>query len=336
MILNVKRKHVMIGADYSQQEPKITADLSNDEQFIKDCASGKDAYSTIASIAFKLPYEDCLEWKLDENGNKTHEVNKEGKERRGIAKILLLGICYGKTMKSIASDLNVSEEKAQEIYDAVLTNIPGLKNFMYESQEMARQLGYVEDKWGRRRHLPDMQLPKYEITSVGTKSFDPFFDSKELGVVDEIDILKQDIMRELEEAKYYNQKLKIEDKANKLGLKIKENTKKIEDATRQCVNSRVQGSAATQTKIAMKLIGTNERLKQLGFKMILLVHDEILGEVPLVAAKEAIPLFTQCMLDAAKDLRTGAKCDCEVTWRWYGETVDLDNPIPDNPIAELK
>lgn len=58
---------------------------------MKDCASGKDAYATIASISFKKPYEECLEFYLDENGNKTHEVNKEGKERRNQAKKILLG-----------------------------------------------------------------------------------------------------------------------------------------------------------------------------------------------------------------------------------------------------
>ena len=77
-----------------QQEPKITADLSNDEQFIKDCASGKDAYSTIAAIAFKQPYEECMEFYLDENGNKTNQVNKAGKERRSLAKVILLGKQY--------------------------------------------------------------------------------------------------------------------------------------------------------------------------------------------------------------------------------------------------
>lgn len=87
----VKRVNLLVGADFSQQEPKITADLSNDEQFIKDCASGKDAYATIASIAFKQPYEECMEFYLDENGNKTNKVNKAGKERRSLAKIILLG-----------------------------------------------------------------------------------------------------------------------------------------------------------------------------------------------------------------------------------------------------
>lgn len=84
--LNVKRVYAMIGSDFSQQEPKITADLSNDTRFIEDCAAGKDAYATIASIAFNVPYEECLEFYLDENGNKTTNVNKEGKNEEVLPK----------------------------------------------------------------------------------------------------------------------------------------------------------------------------------------------------------------------------------------------------------
>ena len=69
-------------------------------------------------------------------------------------------------MKSIAEDLNTTEEKATEIYNAVLTNISGLRHFMEYSQEFCRKYGYVETKWGRRRHIPDMMLPPFEITSV--------------------------------------------------------------------------------------------------------------------------------------------------------------------------
>ena len=323
--ITVKRVSLLVGADFSQQEPKLTADLSNDEKFISDCASGKDAYATIASIAFNKPYEECMEFYLDENGNKTHKVNKEGKERRSQAKVILLGICYGKTMKSIAEDLGVSEEKATEIYNAVLNNISGLRHFMEESQEMARQLGYVEDKWGRRRYLPDMQLEPFEVTSVGTKNFDPFFDSEELGVVDDSERLRRKYLVEITNAKYKQQKEKIKMQAEKDGFKIKENTRKIEDATRQCVNARIQGSAASQSKIAMRLIGTNEKLKELGFKMELLVHDEIIGEVPFVTAKEAVPIFQQCMLDSAKDVRSGAKCDCTASLKWYGEDFEVED-----------
>ena len=316
---------VLIGNDFSQQEPKLTADMSNDEQFIKDCASGKDAYGTIASIAFNKPYEECLEFYLDENGNKTNKVNKEGKERRSISKIILLGICYGKSMKSIAEDLNVSEEKATEIYNAVLTNIPGLKNFMIESQEMAKNFGWVETKWGRRRHIPEMQLPQYDVIIKGNKNFDPFFDSKELGVIDDTDRLKQKYIDDLLNAKYYKQKQQIKEKAEKDGFKIIDNTRTISDAERQCVNSRVQGSAADQSKIAIRLIGENKRLKELGFKMLLLVHDEIIGECPIQNVKECRDIFTECMINSANDLRTGAKCDASVVVKWYGEELDIDN-----------
>lgn len=333
--VSVKRIYLLLGADYSQQEPKITADLSDDEQFMKDCASGKDAYATIASIAFNKPYEECLEFYLDENGQKTHEVNKAGKERRSQAKIILLGICYGKTMKSIAEDLNVTEEKATEIYNAVLTNISGLRHFMEYSQDFCRRYGYVETKWGRRRHIPDMMLPPFEITSVGTKNFDPFFDSEELGVIDDSEKLRRKYLQEISQAKYKQQKEKIKANAEKDGFKIKENTRKIEDATRQVVNARVQGSAADQTKIAMRLIGTNEKLKQLDFKMILLVHDEIIGECPFVCAKTVIPIFQQCMLDAAKDLRSGAKCDCEVSLRWYGKSFE-DDELTHETLQKIK
>lgn len=89
--LKVKRYHLLIGADYSQQEPKITAHLSDDEQFIAQCKAGKDAYGILASLAFNRPYEECLEFYLDENGQPTHETNKEGKEIRSRAKKILLG-----------------------------------------------------------------------------------------------------------------------------------------------------------------------------------------------------------------------------------------------------
>lgn len=323
--INVKRAHLLIGADYSQQEPKITADLSDDEQFMADCKAGKDAYGTIASIAFNKPYEECLEFYLDENGNKTHEVNKEGKARRNQAKVILLGICYGKTMKSIAEDLNTTEEKATEIYNAVLTNISGLRNFMEYSQAFCKQYGYVETKWGRRRHIPDMQLEPYEITSVGVANFDPFFDSEELGVIDDTERKKQQILQDLLKAKYKQQKDKIKLNAEKEGFKIKENTKKIEDATRQVVNARVQGSAADQTKIAMRLIGNDETLKKLDFKMVLLVHDEIIAECPFITAYQAIPIFKQCMLDAAKDLRSGAACDETSALKWYGKDFEYED-----------
>ena len=65
----------MVGADFSQQEPRILAHLCGDENMINAYKTGKDLYSTMASLAFKVPYEDCREFREDGS------VNKEGKKR---------------------------------------------------------------------------------------------------------------------------------------------------------------------------------------------------------------------------------------------------------------
>lgn len=65
--------------------------MCGDEKMLNAYKQGKDLYAEIASLAFDKPYEDCLEFYLDDNGNKTSEVNKEGKARRTQAKSILLG-----------------------------------------------------------------------------------------------------------------------------------------------------------------------------------------------------------------------------------------------------
>lgn len=78
--------YVLIGSDYSQQEPKILGFVAKDPAMIKAFSEGKDIYSTIASIAFNVPYEECLE-----NHPITGEYQKEGKARRTQAKSIVLG-----------------------------------------------------------------------------------------------------------------------------------------------------------------------------------------------------------------------------------------------------
>ena len=86
--------HVLLSSDFSQQEPKCLAALcrqQGDSQMYDTFMQGKDLYSEIASVSFHRTYEDCLEFYLDENGNKTDKTNKEGKEYRSRAKSILLG-----------------------------------------------------------------------------------------------------------------------------------------------------------------------------------------------------------------------------------------------------
>ena len=99
----------------------------------------------------------------------------------------------------------------------------------------------------------------------------------------------------------------------KEGIKVKENTMKIADAERQCVNARIQGSASDLTKKALNLLGTNEQLRQLGFQLLLYVHDEIIGQCPKENVGEVKQLIEKCMIEAGKELSVPLVCDTEVT-----------------------
>lgn len=315
--------YVMMSSDYSQQEPRAMAALCGDEGMLQAYREGKDLYAQIASVSFHRKYEDCLEFYLDENGKKTDKTNKEGKEYRSRAKSILLGVLYGRGIASIAEQLNCTTQEAQAIKDSVFKGFPAIKRFEEDTLRMAEEKGYVTTFWGRKRRLPEMQLPTYEYEYIaGHGDADPLsFDNS----VENLSVpleLQQKYDRMLSGARF-GQKRKIFEKINAEGVKVIDNEMKIADATRQCVNARIQGSAADLSKLAGIKMYQNERLRELGFKLLIPIHDEFLAECPEENAKECKELFSKCMCDAAVDLGIPISCDVTVTKQWYGEEVEL-------------
>ena len=318
--------YVLMSADFSQQEPRSLAALcrmDGDAQMYDTFMQGKDLYSEIASKAFNRTYEDCLEFYLDENGDKTDKVNAEGKERRTQAKSILLGVLYGRGVPSIADQLNCTVEKAQAIKDSVFKAFPAIKRFEDKSLAMAYELGYVTTVCGRKRRLPELQLDEYEFRWAdehsGTDLLD--FDSEET----EQEVPERTIKKYLSllHSCRFNEKQKIFQRANKEGIWIVDNGKKIADATRQCVNSRIQGSAADMTKLAMVYVSRNERLKELGFRLLIQVHDELIGECPAENMKECSELLARVMSKSAeKLLGMSIDCDVDLMYQWYGEKIN--------------
>lgn len=312
--------YVLMSSDYSQQEPKCLAALckkQGDSQMYDTFMQGKDLYSEIASKAFNVPYEDCLEFNPDGT------TNKEGKERRTQAKSILLGVLYCRGVPSIAEQLHCTVEKAQNIKDSVFKGFPAIKQFEQDTLDMAYDLGYVTTVCGRKRRLPDMQLDEYEFKwKNGTAPDDDLldFDSEEEQQIPERTIRKY--LTRLHKARF-NEKRKIFEQANDEGIWIVDNGAKIADATRQCVNSRIQGSAADLTKLAMIELNKNEHLKELGFKLLIPVHDEIIAECPEENVKECSKLLSDTMSKAAERiLEMPIKCDVTITKEWYGEEIE--------------
>lgn len=314
--------YLLIGSDFSQQEPRTLAHFSGDENMKNSYIQGKDLYATIASKIYNVPYEDCLEFYLDENGKKTDKTNPEGKKRRTSCKSVLLGIMYGRSAASVAEQMGISARAAQDIIDNFYKSFPKVKRWMDETVENAKINGYVETAWGRKRRLPDMLLPQFEFELLSAKpsNFNPLFDDFEVN--DNSDEKIEYYKKAIYNAFGFRQKFDIKNKALNDGIKIKDNGGFISEATRQCVNSRIQGSAADMTKLAMNQIWRDERLKKLGFKILLTVHDEIIGECPQENAREVAKLLSEDMINSAKDkISVPMKCDAEITKAWYGEPI---------------
>ena len=309
----------------SQQEPKALAALckqQGDPQMVDAFMAGKDIYSEIASKAFNKPYEQCREFNPDGT------TNKEGKERRTQAKSILLGVLYGRGTNSVAEQLKCSKEKAQQIKDSVFKGFPAIKQFEEDSKFMAQELGYVTTVCGRKRRLPDLNLEEFEFEwKDGAPPDDDLLDfnamnSPELTNTEIPDKLKNKYLRKLHKA-WGSEKQSIFKEAREDGLIIKDNGAKIADAERQVVNARIQGSAADLTKLAMIELSRNERLKELGFKLLIPVHDELIAECPEENVKECSKLLAETMSHAAEEiLKMPIRCDVECSKQWYGESLN--------------
>lgn len=236
--------------------------------------TGKDLYAMMASEIYNKPYEDCMEFYLDENGKKTDKTNPEGKKRRSSVKSILLGIMYGRGVPSIAEQIHSTVEEAQKIVDDFYQSYPTIKSYTELVQNNAKRDGYTTTAWGRRRYLKHIQDTPYSYAYNDKRKvdFNPLFTATEKINKD----VPQDVIdmynAQLETASFKKQKQIIE-QANKDGITITNNKSFIAEALRQCLNSVIQGSSADMSKRAMILLGTNEELKSLGFRMLFPVHD---------------------------------------------------------------
>lgn len=229
--------YYLVSGDYSQQEVRVLAHICGDENMRQAYADNLDIYSWIGSMVYKVPYEECKEFYPDGT------TNTEGKKRRTSMKSVVLGLMYSRGVQGIAEQLHMTVKEAQEITDAFYDAFPRIKQCIEESHESARTRGYVETVKGRKRRLPEMQLPPYEF-KIQDSSKLVTFDALDFDSIDEPTIpieRKNYYAARMDKAYGFSQKQKIKEEALAEGIEIIDNGGKIADASRQCLNSRVQG-----------------------------------------------------------------------------------------------
>ena len=138
---------VLVDADYSQIELRVLAHIAEDSVMRKAFCDGTDIHTATAAQVFGVEMEEVTSL------------------QRRHAKAVNFGIVYGISEFSLAEDIGVSRYEAREYIDNYLNNYRGVRNYMKQVVENAREIGYTETLYGRRRYIPELKASNFNIRS---------------------------------------------------------------------------------------------------------------------------------------------------------------------------
>ena len=143
---------IYIDADYSQIELRVLAHISEDEHMIEAFKEGQDIHKQAASKVFKTP------------------IDKVTKEQRSNAKAVNFGIVYGISDFGLGEQLGIGRKQAKKYIDEYLSEYSGIKNFMDNIKEEAKEKGYVETLFHRRRYIPELKSNNFMVRQFGSRA----------------------------------------------------------------------------------------------------------------------------------------------------------------------
>lgn len=226
---------------------------------------------------------------------------------------------YGRGVASIAEQIRKTPEEAQEILDKFYQEFPAVKKWTEETQFNAHKNGYVEDLWGRRRQLPDIQLTPVDVhmKDSNTSDFNPLFNTKGL-VHKALPAAVVKYQKLIESVKSHREIDALKKSAALEGVEILNNRGFIAEAERQSVNARIQGGAASMSKKAIAALYRDPEMQKLGFRLLIMVHDELIGECPVENQDAALERLSYLMSKAGEpEVNLPMKCDAVAFKHWY-------------------
>lgn len=144
--------NIFVDADYSQIELRVLAHISKDEHMIQAFNHDEDIHKQAASKVFGIPIEEVT------------------KEQRSSAKAVNFGIVYGISDFGLSEQLGVSKKEAKRYIEQYLEKYSGIKDFMNNIVEEAKEKGYVETLFARRRYIPELSSNNYMVRQFGSRA----------------------------------------------------------------------------------------------------------------------------------------------------------------------
>ena len=211
--------HVLLSADYSQIELRIIAEISQDPNMLDAFAKNLDIHTATAANVYGIALEEVTS------------------EQRRNAKAVNFGIIYGQSAFGLSQSLGIPRKEASDIIEQYFVQFAGIKNYMSDTMNFARENGYVKTLMGRRRYLRDINSANATVRGF---------------------------------------------------------------AERNAINAPIQGSAADMIKIAMINIHRELKAQNLGTRMTMQVHDELVFDVPKHEVEIIKPIIAHYMKTAIK------------------------------------
>lgn len=143
---------VFLAVDYSQIELRLLAHLSGDEHLVRAFNEGEDFHAETAARVFGVP------------------VSEVTPDLRSRAKAVNFGIVYGQQAYGLSQSLHISMAEAREMIDRYYEAYPGVRMFLDNVVARAKQTGYAETMYGRRRHIPELKAKNPQLRGFGERT----------------------------------------------------------------------------------------------------------------------------------------------------------------------
>ncbi len=251
---------IIVGADFSQIEPRILAHFSQDLKFMRPYLNGEDLYSSLAAEVFNKTVEEC----------------GDGSPERKKMKMGLLAVMYGTSMWTLADQLGITVEEADKFITDFYAKYTGVARWIQSVWDFVKENEYVKTMFGRKRRFP------------GHREKAIIYDqaAKEICDILGTEKVPYDV---------FDRKDQIPYKLRRRFGKVKG---EVERVRRMAVNAIIQGSAADIMKLS--LIELHKYTQQKGWLIFGTVHDEALINVSRNATLEEIEGIEKAMLSAVK------------------------------------